>query len=253
MRSCPSSGLRRAKQLSCLASKRRGCGAGQGPKIKRPGSGGGAAIRVSGECGWGDPHFSHFTGSTHHSSAGTVSNRTSCHQGVRRGRATRYLMHAVRRSGLAGPLAAGLGEPDDDGERGCRKSDVAGGQGGHFCRSSAGPRPHVALIEAPRFWMMSSNVSGLFRWGTPSASWLIGEDSLKQCFRACSGIGACVAVCCYLLSARIVKAVAGAGIKLERDVAAKRTAALDKPLAELVRGLLIGCAVEGATSERPRK
>jgi hypothetical protein len=134
-------------------------------KNKETRIGGGAAIRVSGECGWGDPHFSHFTGSTHHSSAGTVGNRTSCHQGIRRGRATRYLMHAVRRSGLAGPLAAGLGEPDDDGERGCRKSDVAGGQGGHFCRSSAGPRPHVTHIEAPRFWMMSSNVSGLFRWG----------------------------------------------------------------------------------------
>ncbi len=34
----------------------------KGPKIKRPGSGGGAAIRVSGECGWGDPHFSRFNG-----------------------------------------------------------------------------------------------------------------------------------------------------------------------------------------------
>ena len=91
--------------------------------------GGGAAIRVSGECGWGDPHLQTLTRSTHHSSVG---NRTGCHQGVRWGCATCYLMHAVfLRSGLAGPLAPGLGETNDDGERGGRKSDVAGGQGGH--------------------------------------------------------------------------------------------------------------------------
>jgi hypothetical protein len=137
-------------------------GGGKGQKLKRPGSGGGAAIRVSGECGWGDPHFSHFTGSTRHSSVG---NRTGCHQSVRRGRATRYLMHAVFGcSGLAGPLAAGLGESDDDGERGCRKSDVAGGQGGHLVDPRRGRARIRSSIETPCFWMMSSNVSGLFRW-----------------------------------------------------------------------------------------
>ena len=69
-------------------------------------------------------------------SAGNVGNRTGRRQGVRRGRATGYLVHSdFRRSGLAGTLAAGLamslGKPDDDGERGRRKSNGAGGQGGH--------------------------------------------------------------------------------------------------------------------------
>jgi hypothetical protein len=81
--------------------------------------------------------------------------------------------------------------------------------------------------------------------GIPSASRLIGEDFLKQRFRASAGIRGCVAVCRYLLSAWIVKAVAGAGVKLKRDVTAKRPAALDKSPAEPGRGLLIGGAVEG--------
>ncbi len=71
------------------------------------------------------------------------------------------------------------------------------------------------------------------------------RDPLKQRFRACTGISGCVAVCRYLLLARIVKAVAGAAVKLERDVAAKRTAALHKLPAEPGRGLRVGCAVEG--------
>src|SRR5437867_2482140 len=94
--------------------------------------------------------------------------------------------------------------------------------------------------------MMSSNVSGLFRWGYLSLPRLLGcENSLNQRLRACTGGGGCVAVCRYLLFARIVKAMAGAGVKLERDVAAKRTAAIYKLLADPRRGLLIGCAVEG--------
>jgi hypothetical protein len=194
MKSCPSTGLRQVKQVSSLTSKRRGCGAEERAKNKETRIGGWGGDPGLGECGWGDPHFSHFTGSTRHSSVG---NRTGCHQGVRRGRATCYLIHAVfGRSGLAGPLAAGLGESDDDGERGCRKSDVAGGQGGHLVDPRRGRARMRSSIEIPCFWMMSWNVSGLFRWGDTSASWrLRAKDLLKQCFRACTGVGACVTVC----------------------------------------------------------
>ena len=154
----------------------------------------GGTIRVSGGMRVGGTRTSqNFTRSTRRH--GNIGNRTSCHQGIRRGRATCYLMHSVfRRSGLAGPLAPGLGETEDDGERGCRKSDVAGGQGGHFCRSSAGRARMRSSIETPCFWMMSSNVSGLFRRGYLSAGAVFGEDSLKQRFCACTRIGGCGAV-----------------------------------------------------------
>src|SRR6266700_4967865 len=81
--------------------------------------------------------------------------------------------------------------------------------------------------------------------GDTSARQVRGEDTFKQRFRAGTGIGGCVTVCRYLLLARIVKAVAGAAIELERDVTAERTAAIHKRLADPRRGLLIGCAVEG--------
>src|SRR5258705_4729147 len=96
--------------------------------------------------------------------------------------------------------------------------------GGTFLSILGGAAPACDPYRGPTFLDDVLECFRIVSLGTPSASWLIGEDSPKQCFRACSGIGACAAVCCYLLSARIVKAVAGAGIKLERDVAAKRTA-----------------------------
>src|SRR5215813_3863196 len=150
--------------LGGIATDEGGCGGWLKKKETRIG---GAGSGSPGNAGGGNPHVSRtFTRSTHHSSAGSVGNRTGCHQGVRWGRATCYLMHAVfLRTGLAGPLAASLGEPDDDGERGCRKSDIAGGQGGHVGRSSAGRARMYLPLATPRFWMMSSNVSGLFRRG----------------------------------------------------------------------------------------
>src|SRR5262245_9943488 len=79
-----------------------------------------------------------------------------------------------------------------------------------------------------------------------SASWRIGrEDSREQRFRAGFGVGGCGAVGGLVLPARIVKAVARAGIELERDVAAERAAALDESPAALRRRLLIGRAMEG--------
>src|SRR5262249_51657916 len=100
-------------------------------------------------------------------------------------------------------------------------------------------------IATARFWMMSSNVSGLFRWGYRQRCGLIAEDAPKQRFRLGSGIDGRVAVCGYLLLAGIVKAVTGAGIELERDVAAEPSAALHQPPANPRRGLLVGGAVEG--------
>jgi hypothetical protein len=48
-----------------------------GPKNKETRiAGGGAAIRVSENAGGGNPHFTHFNGSAHHSSTGNVGNRT---------------------------------------------------------------------------------------------------------------------------------------------------------------------------------
>src|SRR5690349_6867913 len=180
----------------------------------------------------GNPHFSHFTGSTHHSSAGSTGNRTGCYQGVRWSGATCYLMHArFRRSGLAGPLAVGLGESDDDGERGCRKSDVAGGQGGHWS-ILRGAAPACDPYREPTFLDDVLKCFRIVSLGIPSALRLIGEGFPEQCDRAGTGIGGCVAVCRYLLAAGIVKAVAGARVKLQRDVAAKCPAALDKSPAE---------------------
>jgi hypothetical protein len=111
-----------------------------------------------GNAGGGEPALLTLsTASTRHSSVG---NRTGCHQSVRRGRATRYLMHAVFGcSGLAGPLAAGLGESDDDGERGCRKSDVAGGQGGHC----VDPRRAAPACDPYRDPMFLDDVLECFR------------------------------------------------------------------------------------------
>jgi len=45
-------------------------------------------------------------------------------------------------------LAAGLGEPDDDGERVCRKSDVARGD---ILSILGGPCPHVIPYIDPMF------------------------------------------------------------------------------------------------------
>jgi hypothetical protein len=128
--------------------------------------GGGGSIRVS-ERRVGGPALRHFSGSAHQGSAGNVGNRTSRHQGIRRGRATRYLVHSdFRRSGFTGALAMGLGEPDDDGERGSRKSDEAGGQGGH--RSIlGGPRPRWIPYSGRMF---PDDVLECFRtvsWGIP--------------------------------------------------------------------------------------
>ena len=118
--------------------------------IKRPGSGV-RAIRVSGG-GWG-ARASHFSGSAYEAGAGNVGNRAGGGQGARRGWATHYLMYRdFRRSGLAGTLAVGLamslGEPDDDGERGRRKSNKAGGQGGH--RSILGGAAPACEPYSPR-------------------------------------------------------------------------------------------------------
>ena len=60
MKSRPSTGLRQAKQVS--SSKRRGCGAEERAKNKETRIGGWGGDPGLGECGWGDPHFSHFYG-----------------------------------------------------------------------------------------------------------------------------------------------------------------------------------------------
>ena len=71
--------------------------------------GGGGSIRVS-ERRVGGPALQHFSGSAHQGSAGNVGNRTSRHQGIRRSRATRYLVHGdFRRSGFSRSLGYGLG------------------------------------------------------------------------------------------------------------------------------------------------
>ena len=53
----------------------------------------------------------------------------------------------------------GLSEPDDDGERGCRKSDVAGGQGGHC----VDPRRAAPACDPYRDPMFLDDVLECFR------------------------------------------------------------------------------------------
>jgi hypothetical protein len=59
-----------------------------------------------------------------------------------------------------------------------------------------GPCPHVIPYSHPMFLDDVLECFRIVSLGDTSASWwLRAEDSLKQCFRACSGIGARVAVC----------------------------------------------------------
>src|SRR5262245_3963645 len=205
----------------------------------------GGTIRVPGRRVGGPALHNTSRGSTHYGRAGTVGNGRGRRQGVRRGRATGYLMHGdFRRSGLAGTLAVGLGEPNDDGERGRRKSNIAGGYGGH--RSILGGAAPACEPYSAR--MFPDDVLECFRTVSllPSTSPRTGrEQALEQRFGAHLGVCGCRPIGGLLLPARVVKAMARARIKLERNVAAERAAALNELPAALRRRLLIGGAMEG--------
>src|SRR5262245_17375222 len=81
---------------------------------------------------------------------------------------------------------------------------------------------------------------------TPSALLRTGhEKAFEQRFGAHLGICGCRPIGRFLLPARVVKAMARARIKLERNITAERAAALNELPAALRRRLLIGGAMKG--------